>query len=478
MRRQDAATRIVRPLRLWLPALALAAGLAPIHPGPVLAEEAPEDAAVRLSLEQAVSLAERNNETLLIAQEDEKRAAGAVREAQSGALPSLTLAGVYQANFDKPVFFISSDSVTTQLEIGGDLEVQGQLRLDQVLYAFGRVGNAVKYAGIYRDIASLGVDDARSRVVYAAKEAYYRVLLAGAVADIQRQSLRQAQSHLAVVEQKHAQGTASRFDLLRAQVEAKNREPGVIEAENGLALSVEDLKRVVGLESAAGIVLTDTLAYAPLEIDEETAIAEALANRPAILSLELNVEGKRRLLAIEKAGMYPILGLYGEVNFQGSADDDDYLGPFDEDNQAFSKSAGVALSIPIFDGFKTSGRVTQARASLKQSEYQLQEARKAVRLAVSKAVRDQASLRKEYESQVATVGLAEEAFRIAETRFSSGISTQLELTDAETALDFARTNFAQTLYGCSVAVANLERELGRTSRGLNTTLQDTTLQER
>jgi HAE1 family hydrophobic/amphiphilic exporter-1 len=400
-----------------------------------------------------------------MAVEDEKRASGVVREARAGALPSLTLAGTYQRNFDKPVFFVTSDSTTTKLEIGGDLETAGQLRLDQVLYAFGRVGNAVKYAAIYKNIASLGVENARSEVAYAAREAYYRVLLMDKVTGIELQSLEQAHGHLTEVEQKYAQGTASRFDLLRAQVEVKNREPGVIQAENNLALSIEDLKRIVGLDSAGEIVLTDSLAYQATEVTEEGAIAEALAHRPEILSLELNVDGKKKLLAIEKAGMFPILGLYGQIQFQGQSGKDDLLGSFEKGNRATSTSAGVALSIPIFDGLRTRGRVAQARAGLRHSEYQLQEARKGIRLEVSKAVRDMASLKKEYESQVATVGLAEEAYRIAQTRFRSGLSTQLELTDVETALDFAKTNFAQTLYKHNVAVANLERALGRTSGG-------------
>lgn len=416
---------------------------------------------VRLSLDDALSLAERNNETVLMAIEDEKRAGGAVREAWAGALPSLTLAGTYQRNFDRPVFFITSDSSTVKMEIGGDLETAGQLRFDQVLYAFGRVGNAVRFAGVYKDMASLGVSNARSQVIYAATEAYYRVLLLEKVAEIQRQSLSQAESHLRDVEQKHAQGTVSRFDLLRAQVEAKNREPGVIEAESNLALSVEDLKRIVGLADTGRVILTDTLAYLPFEIGEEEAVAEAMAKRPEMLSLALNVRGKKTLLAIEKAGRLPILGLYGQVQFQGQSDADDLLGSFDKENRAFSSSAGLALSIPIFDGLRTRGRVSQARAALKYAEYQLEEARKGVRLEVSKAVKDLASLKKEYQSQVATVDLAEEAYRIAETRFRSGLSTQLELTDAETALDLAKTNFAQTLYRYDVALANLERALGR-----------------
>jgi outer membrane protein len=421
---------------------------------------------MELSLENAVSLAERNNETLLMALEDERQAGGVVREAWAGALPSIKVEGTYQRNFKKPVFFITSDSVTTKLEIGGDIETQGRLRLDQVLYTFGRVGNAVKFAGIYKDIASLGVENARSHVVFAVRETYYRVLLMGKAVDIQRQSLKQAQSRLKDVEDKYGQGTASRFDLLRAQVEVKNREPGVIEAENDLALSTEDLKRVVGLDRGSEPFLTDSLGYQPIGIGEDDAISEAVAHRPELVSLMLNVQGRKRLLAIEKAGMFPMLGLYGEIDLQGQSRKDDLLGSFGRGNRAISSSVGLALSAPIFDGLKTRARVTQARAALKRAEYELEQARKGIRLEVSKSVRDLASLRKEYESQVATVGLAEEAYRIAQARFRSGLSTQLELNDVQMALDFARTNFAQTLYEYNVAAANLERVLGRTSGGV------------
>jgi outer membrane protein TolC len=118
------------------------------------------------------------------------------------------------------------------------------------------------------------------------------------------------------------------------------------------------------------------------------------------------------------------------------------------------------VQLPIFDGFRARGRVEQARAALERSRYELQQARKSVRLEITQAWQDLQSLQREYEAQLATVALAEETYAIAETRFRNGISTQLELTDAETALDLARTSFAETLYRYNVAVANLERALG------------------
>jgi outer membrane protein len=418
----------------------------------------------RLSVADAVALALRHNETLLIALEDEKRADGVVKEAWAGALPRLELQGTYQGNFKKPAFFAPEEFGGGKFEMGEDIEVLGQLRFDQVLYAFGRVGNAVEYANIYKKVAAIGVGNAHSQVTFLAKEAYYRVLLMQQVATIQAQSLRQARSHLENIEQKYSQGTESRFSLLRAQVEVKNREPEVISAENTLKLALQDFKRILGFDGQPDPVLIDSLEYMSFELNEEMAVAEALTNRPEILSLELNVKGRSRILAIERAGNLPVVGLYGQVGLQGQADKGHPFDPFTQDHRAISASAGLALSMPIFDGFRSQGRVHQAQASLKRAEYELEQVRKAVRIEVTKAVQDIESLKREYESQVATVGLAEEAYTIAETRFLNGLSTLLELNDAETALNFSRTKYAETLYRYTVAIANLERVLGRTAQ--------------
>jgi outer membrane protein TolC len=426
------------------------------------ARKSPADESLPLSLKDAVALAEKRNESLLMAIEDRTKAGAQVKEAYSGVLPNVELRADYRFNFTKPAFFAPEEFGGGKFEIGSDYEVTGQIRLDQTLYAFGRVGNAVEFAKVYKKITELGVADARSRVVFDAKRAYYTVLLAEEVAAIRRRSLEQARSHLRDIEQKFEQGTMSRFDLLRAQVEVKNREPELISAENDLSLAVQDLNRLLDIEPEVTPVLLDTLAYAPMEISEDRAVAEAFERRPEIKSLELNVEGRSRLLAIEKAGRLPTLDLYGQILYQGQADDD-VLDPFRSRNRAVSTFAGISLTLPIFDGLRTKARIQQARADLRRSEHELEMARKAVSLEVLKAVKDLQSLKRSYEAQLATVSLAEETYLIAETRFKNGLSTQLELTDAETALDAARANYANTLFEYDLAIAALERTLGRTA---------------
>ncbi|MCU0611890.1 MAG: TolC family protein [Candidatus Eisenbacteria bacterium] len=425
-------------------------------------------------------MALQNNEEVLIAEQGVAQAEGAVTEAYAGALPNITVQAQYTGNFKKPAFFLpaeffggeddstnggstgESSGGPVKIEIGSDTEFAGALRLDQTLYAFGRVGNAVKFAGIYRRMAGLGVDAARSSVLFAVTEAYSRVLLLEKLVDIQRQGLEQARSHLRDIEEKHAQGAESRFALQRATVEVKNREPDLIRAENTLVLASQDLKRIVGIADEPDPLLSDTLGYSPMAADVNRAMAEALLNRPEIRALELNVEGQQRVVSIYKANILPVLGAFGQVSVQGQADKDDLAAAFDENSQV-SMSAGLVFSVPVFDGFRTRGKVQQARAGLSKARHELAQARKAIRLDVTKAVQDLQGLTREYEAQRATVELAEEMYQIAETRFRSGISTQLELNDAELALNLAKTNYAETLYRYNVAVANLERASGRTA---------------
>lgn len=439
---------------------ALAAALALALPAPAAAEGAPR----RLGVDDAVALAQLRNEQLLIAREDAARARGAVREAWAGALPQVTLQGTYQGNFTKPAFFAPEEFGGGKVEMGSDIEVQGALRLDQVLYAFGRVGKAIEFAEIYEDVADEGVALARGEVSYAAREAYYRVLLVERVVRIRRLSLDQARSHMERAEALHAQGLLSDFDLLRTRVELKNREPLVIAAENDAALSRQDLQRVLGIDGELAPVLTDSLAFRPFAMTEAEALDEAYAQRPELRGLALGVAGRQKVLAIEKAGRLPVLGLFGQVAFQGAAGKEKPLDPFTAEHRAVSTSAGITLSLPLFDGFRTRGKVQQAGAQLRRAEFELDQARQGVRLEVTKALQDLASLRREQEAQRATVDLAAEAYRIAETRYANGLSTHLELNDAETELDFARTQHAETLYRYNVALAALERALGRDAR--------------
>jgi outer membrane protein TolC len=119
--------------------------------------------------------------------------------------------------------------------------------------------------------------------------------------------------------------------------------------------------------------------------------------------------------------------------------------------------ATLALSIPIWDGGITKARVAEANADLSKAADTLTQ----VKLGVSLEVRTAALNVQDSLDRVSTtaenVSLAVEALRLANVRYNAGISTLVEVLDAESALTQARFNNVNALYDYTTAVADLER---------------------
>jgi outer membrane protein TolC len=123
---------------------------------------------------------------------------------------------------------------------------------------------------------------------------------------------------------------------------------------------------------------------------------------------------------------------------------------------------GLQLQIPIFNGFKTTSRVSQAEIGLSQSLEQKRNFTEAVKTqALSILYRIEQAV-KRIEGQNKTVSQAAEGYEIAKRRLANNIAIQLEVNDAELALRQAKLNRLQAIYDLKVAEADLETVLGRT----------------
>jgi outer membrane protein TolC len=122
---------------------------------------------------------------------------------------------------------------------------------------------------------------------------------------------------------------------------------------------------------------------------------------------------------------------------------------------------GLQLQIPIFNGFKTQSRVSQAEIGLNQAVEQKRNFTEAIKTqALSVLYRVEQAV-KRIEGQNKTVRTAQEGYEIAKRRLENNLGTQLEVNDAELALRQAKLNRLQAIYDFKVAEADLETVLGR-----------------
>ncbi len=419
---------------------------------------APRDT-LYLSLEDAIDLALENNEDIQIALSNLEKARGRKKEAYASALPYLGVQASYTRNILRPVIFFPNPETdeVMKIEIGEENDFLLNVHLQQALYAFGRIGGAIEAADYYLRSAEAGSKAAERQAVLEVEEAYYQAVLAEEVLEINKLALQQARKHFEETQRKLRQEIAARFDSIRAEVEVKNREPGVINAENAIRLAHLNLKRLVGIDRNVPLVLTDELRFESETYSLDDAIAEAYRIRPDVSALRLQVSMAEKVLQIQKRSNFPFLSLVGSYTLQGQESD-----KFFPPRNMFAKSLGVGLSLtfPLFDGFANRGRVTQARADYNTTRYSLQKVEKAVAMQIQQLFDVLRAEEENLKSQAATVSMAEEAYRLALVRYKNGLSTSLELEDTELALTSSRLNYLEAVFRYVITKKRFKNAIG------------------
>lgn len=447
--------RLCIEIPLAILGLALGTGRAGAQdsPAPAVADT------LRLSVEDAVSYALHQGETAALAREDVKIARAQKGVVLSNALPKLNLDASYNRNLKKPVIFFPDSSGTSQsITIGEDNAYSATLSLRQPLYSSGRVGAAYQASKDRATAAGYSGDAVAGEVNLQVRQAYYGALLAGTQVRIATESLAQAERRRDEIQARVDKGVAARFDLLRAQVEVANRQPAVTRVRNQAAIALEGLKRVAGLPLDRPVALSDTLHYTPFPMTREDAVQEALENRNALAAARMEANAAGHQADAQAANDLPLLYLDGNYTWQGQTSAG--LLPGDKET-AQSAAVGLTLTWPLVDGWENRARTHQARAAAAKARITAHQLEESMRLEARSRWADLRATEEEIPAVEQAVSLAREAYAIARVRYASGLSTQLEVLDADLALTRARLSEKETLYRYQVALAELERTLGR-----------------
>lgn len=433
------------------------------------AASAPQPAAaLPLGLEQTVALALQNSELLNQMTEAIAGAEADALAAASGRLPHLNLGAEYTANLVKPVFFLPPELAdgfggVTKVEMGRDHSLQGAVSLTWNLWTAGRLSASV---GAARELVTAGQwqhKAAADAVRFHATAAYLDALLAAQRVRIAEDALATTAEAERIARAGHQQGTISRFDLLRAEVELANRQVPLIQTRNAQRQAELMLLRLCGLEPASSLALTDTLAAVTVTADDITPVAvEALVvlmreHSPELRALQHQVAAARQAVSLARAARGPIVQAHGRYGLQAEWDHD--IAPSSEE-RATSAGAGLAVAMPIFDGRQTQAGIQGAAARLRMAELELERLDRDRELAVRQASLQLASALAALQGRRENVALAHEAHRLAAVRLQNGLATSLERLDAELALTHARVQLAESLHACNLARAAVVLAVG------------------
>ena len=444
----------------WLLVFLVAAGMAE----PAAAQARPPADTMRVTLDGAVQRALEQGTDMRLARAGVLDARGQVRQALAAALPQVTGSLTYTRQFASIFQGVeggdTSDigKVFKNSPFGAANAWNLQVQASQLLWSGGKVGAALSAARSFRQVASLQQSETEADVTLRAKQAYWNAALQGRLLAIAVQNLDQARQHLREVRLYRQAGTRADYDLLRAQVDAANQEPPVVQARNAYDIAVLDLKRLLSIPADQALALETALESPDATIPVLASDSLGSAERPGLAAADATVREYEKLVTVARADRWPTLSVSTTYNEQVFPAD---VFPGGSDVFKHGWNGEVKLSFPIFLGFRTVGAVQQARARLARAEAERDQARRQVDLEVTRARGEVARARALLAARRETVHWAARAQHLAGVRYTNGMATQLDVTDARVAAQQAEVNEVQATRDYLVALATLERALGR-----------------
>jgi outer membrane protein TolC len=429
-----------------------------------------------LSLETAVERALTVGDEVLLARAQVELADAQLTTARASALPQLRLSGAYTHVLENAraqavgQIFNQPNTYTTNAN------------LSHAIFQGGRALSGTRAAAQLRRAARLTAEEARNNASFDVQNAYLQALFAQQLVGIQEANLQLADAQLKQVMQFESSGRAARYDVLRARVQRANIEPLLIEARSDYDLAVLELKRLANLAPEQPVRLTTRIdpqtvqTLVTMVADQQTSIE----NRPALRAAELTAQARHAAIGVARADFLPTVTVFFQSGFQAFPRDgfpsvrgqlvEIDCPPGGEAGRActqqnggwFSdRSLGVQLSWPLFDGLRAKGNIDAAQAQAKIADRLLAQEREDVALEIERARAELARARSLFAAQQQNATEATEAFRLASLRFTRGLSTQLDVSDAQIALLTARTNEARAVYDLYLALADLARAQGK-----------------
>ena len=396
-----------------------------------------------LSLADAISVGLANNLSLHAARLRRAEADGAYDEALGEALPGLSATAGWTA-----------DLVDRSRDIQPDRMSAG-LSLTQPIYRAGVIGKGIEYARYYRESVDLAIRDAEQATVFQIASLYLNVLYEQRMVEVYEGALGTAERLKSTTESRRRAGSASQYEVLRAEVERTSANAALISERNRLRTARVTLLKTLGVDQASQVELSDDLVYVAEAFDADAMVAQAMECRPDLAQAEANVRMADLELGIVRGRYGLSIDAFASATYATPNPND-----ATDDGWDFDAAAGLSASLPLYDGTTRRGRIAQARSRLLQAEAALRSAEEDARVAVITAVLDVADSDELYLSQRTNLATAEEAKRMIESGYRQGRNTQVEVLDAQSALTQAQGAYYSAVRAHSLAGLGVRRATG------------------
>jgi len=400
----------------------------------------------KLSIDQAIDLALKNNPAMGVAQSQIKEAEAKQTQAHSTFLPQANVLSKYFYTNNLPGMYPLAGVSVPVLNSGtptGDNIIMHPMapypNLDRdvmtfdmnvvyPLYAGQKRINAVESTKKLKEAYNKNLLETEASLTLKVKTAFYNNLFIDAVIQVYKDALLQMNGHLDLAKKAYNEGVRSEYDILNFESKVEEFKSKIIELEGKKQIAQTALKNLLALPDENQILCEGSIHHAagiallniPKNLDQ---IRKGNYKMQRLESMKTVLRKKEK---IEAAGNLPTLFAFGNYHIDHGKD----FPPFDK-TWRNGYALGIGLKINLFDGNMTKGKVLEVKANESKIEAYQKGLALQLRYQYEKSKENIQSLLAQQKAHELHLKVAAKAYHIAEIGYKNGVTTNIELNDAQ-----------------------------------------------
>jgi len=420
------------------------------------------------SLQQAIDHALQNNYAAINATRDIDAAKQKKWETTAAGLPQISGSASYLNNFDFTLQGISGNAFNpaaspddiSLVAFGTKQSMNSSLTLSQLLFDGSYIvalQASKTYLKYYENAKQKSNTEIREMVV----NSYGNVLLAQESIAILEKNKATLSKTLSDTKETYKNGLIEEENVEQLQITLASIESNLSNTKRLLDVANKMLKFTLGLDLNSDLTLTDrldTLSISNLDLAFSQSGFEVTNN--INYQMASNFQEQRSLeLKLQKSKALPTLA--AAVNFGYNSFANDFS--FADSKQKWNKfsNLGVSLSVPIFSSFGRSAKTQQAKIAFEQAKTQLTQTEQQLKLAYEKAKSEYEFSIEEYATSKSNLNLAERIEKKQQIKFTEGLSSSFDFSEAQRQLYTAQQNYLQSMVNIINKKAALEKIINK-----------------
>ncbi len=306
------------------------------------------------------------------------------------------------------------------------------------------------------------MQDARDAIVLAVGGAYLQTIAAKARVVAAQAQVQTAATLLKQTQQNRESGVAAQIDVNRSDVQHRVQLQRLATLQNDLSRQKINLARLTGLPPNDKFELTDDIPYTPApQVAVDDAVKQSLEGRFDLKAAETQVRVAERVRTAAKDERLPSLAVSADWGV---------IGPrFNEGRRTFT--LGASLKVPIWQGGRVAGDIEQANAALDQRRAEVTDLRGRIESEIRNSYLDLQAAASQVDLATENQKLARENLRLTREKQELGVSTPVEVTQAENDVASADLDYITSLFAHNLAKLSLAREMGNAEQKVDTYLK-------